>query len=117
MSSSATPPSRRPRSAPSSSMSPIAGLKRDSTMATWRSDPVTTLAIRRIGMAMRLEDERDATSARHDADGVRCLLDESGHLEIEAGHAGHLAGTRHEPHLADVQVAQDLRADAVIPEI
>ena len=40
-----------------------------------------------------------------------------GYFEIEARHARHLARLGEQPHSADVQVAQDLRADAVVAQV
>ena len=48
---------------------------------------------------------------------ARRRLDVAGHLEVEAGHARHLARLREQPHPADVEVAQDLRADAVVAQV
>ena len=48
---------------------------------------------------------------------VLSALSTPGHFEVEARHAGHLAGLGEQPHLADIEIAQDLRADAVEPQV
>ena len=39
------------------------------------------------------------------------------HFESETGHAWHLARPREQSHPADVEVAQDLRPDAVVAQV
>src|SRR6185436_5682981 len=102
MSPSATPASASARNAPASRPSPIAPLKRDTTMPTRRPAPDVEGAIF-LGMSL-------PGAAR------RCVL-VAGHLEVEARHARHLARPREQPHAADVEVAQDLRADAVVAKV
>ena len=96
------------------------GLKRERTMPTRRPRPLALAGIWRIGMGMRRSLWR--------GDGSRCrrsttlrraagCVDVAGDLEVEARHARHLARRGEEPHLADVEVAQDLRADAVVAQV
>ncbi len=54
----------------------------------------------------------------------RCLpraqgrrLEVARHLQIEARHARHLARLRHQTHPSDVEIPENLRADAVVAEI
>src|SRR5215831_21119225 len=101
MSEPATPSSpSRPRQA-SSATSPIGSLKRERTMPILSPVPSRPglISTTGAGLASPCRRARGALVA--------------GDLELPPGHARHLARRGHEPHFADLQIAQDLRADAV----
>src|SRR5262245_3043965 len=101
MSEPATPSSAsRPRQA-SSATSPIGSLKRERTMPILSPVPSRPGLISTTGAGLASLGRR-----------ARGAL-VTGHLELPPGHARHLARRGHEPHLADLEVAQDLRADPV----
>ena len=93
------------------------GLKRDSTMPTRRPRPCVLAGMRRIGMVVRRRRRGGAMRGTLRRLARRGLLDVAGDLEVEAGHARHLARLGEQPHPADVEVAQDLRADAVVAQV
>src|SRR6185369_5840050 len=103
--SSATLASRNARSAPASNPSPMDGLNRDRTMATRMWAPARSGAIRLTDMS------------RLGRLALRKFAHVAGDFEIEPRHAGHLARLGEKTHAADVQVAQDLRADAVVAQV
>ncbi len=115
------------RNAPASRPSPIRGLKRDWTIATRRAAPSRLGSIRRIGIVSGdAGAPRPATLAMSVASaGARAVtmlrarrrFVVARHFEVESRHARHLALPREQSHPADVQVAQDLRADAVVAQV
>src|ERR1043166_447938 len=128
---SETPASSSARMAPWSSSSPISGLNRESTMPT-RNFSARGLAVTlRKFMAKenawerseRRDDETAPPARRGEALSARGRIGEelrigvTRDLQTEARHAGHLARPGEQPHLADIEVAQNLRADAVIAQV
>src|SRR5689334_8360935 len=104
---SPTPDSASARVAPLRSNSPIAGLKRDSTMPTRMcSARVFTGSLRN---AMAIDSKTGGPHPRGSAESRGSALLGLGldvgvprDLQPEAGHAGHLARAREQAHAADV---------------
>src|SRR5438067_12945661 len=124
---SSTPESRSARAAPSSRSSPISGLKRDRTMPTRMFSARALAVIRRRVMTMEEKRTRKferrgrdepawARLARPRTDG-NVGIGVTRDLQAEPRHARHLSRTRKEPHLTDLEIAQNLCADAVVAQI